>query len=194
MQHDDPVSLPPPTDLGEPVAVLVRELAAHLGPDAFAAVCVDLLEGGDRAEHRDALPYLTGFDLSPGARGALVLDPDAWGDHWPRTWGARGLLHVWHPAATPAVLAGLDDPHWRPVEMCLKVCAAHEVAGAGDPAAGLLDHERPRVRAQALRTLAVGGDTEHVAAVRAALGDPAVDVRRRAERALEALADRLDLL
>jgi len=47
--------------------------------------------------------------------------------------------------------------------------------------------------AQALRTLAVTGDTEHVAAVRDRLDDDHEGVRRQAARALERMAQRLDL-
>ena len=62
--------------------------------------------------------------------------------------------------------------------MCLKVTARHEVAGAGDGAAALADHELPRVRAAAMRALAVAGDTEHVDVVRDRLDDPDETVRR----------------
>jgi HEAT repeat protein len=91
------------------------------------------------------------------------------------------------------VVAGLADEHWRPAEMCLKVATRHEVAGAGDGASVLATHELPRVRAQAMRTLAVTGDTEHVGAVRDRLADEHDDVRRHAARALEQMARRLDL-
>ena len=90
-------------------------------------------------------------------------------------------------------MAGLGDRHWRPAEMCLKVATRHAVAGAGDGAAALSVHDLPRVRAQALRTLAVVGDTEHAPAVRARLDDEGPDVRRQAARAWEALSVRLDL-
>ena len=77
--------------------------------------------------------------------------------------------------------------------MCLKVAARHDVAGCGDGAAALARHDLPRVRAQALRALAVVGDTEHVAVVESALDDPDPVVRRHAARAREALSARLDL-
>ena len=48
-------------------------------------------------------------------------------------------------------------------------------------------HELPRVRAQALRTLAVVGDTEHVDAVAAGCTTTRTAVRRQAARALESL-------
>ena len=110
-----------------------------------------------------------------------------------RTWGARGLLHVWDDSATDAVVRGLADEHWRPAEMCLKVAARHEVAGTGDGAAALADHELPRVRAQAMRALAVTGDTEHVDRRRDRLDDEDAEVRKQAARALDALERRLDL-
>ena len=77
--------------------------------------------------------------------------------------------------------------------MCLKVAAKHEVAGTGDGAAALADHELTRVRAQAMRALAVTGDNEHVAVVRDHLDDEDAEVRKQAARTLDALERRLDL-
>ncbi len=117
------------------MAQLIVELADRIGREEFTAVCVDLMRGAPREDHLDALPWLTGHDWS---EGEPVRDPTSWHDYWLRTWGARGLLHVWDDpdgTATSAVVAGLDDEHWRPAEMCLKVVAAHDVAGAGDGAA-----------------------------------------------------------
>jgi hypothetical protein len=172
-----------------PVAELIAGLAARLGVPAFVGVCTDLLGGADRERYVEELRSLTGHDWQPGD---AVFDHDAWQDYWVRTWGARGLLHVWDDSATSAVVAGLADEHWRPAEMCLKVTARHDVAGAGDAAALLLGHELPRVRAQALRALAVVGDTQHVDLVRARLADEEEPVRLQAERALTAMARRLD--
>lgn len=170
--------------------VLVRELAERLGVPAFVAVCTDLLGGADRAEHLAALPYLTGHSFD---EGAAARDPRRWPDLWVRAWGARGLLHVWDDSAADAVVAGLGDAEWRPAEMCLKVTARHDVAGAGDGAARLAAHELPRVRAQAMRALGAVGDTEHVEVVRERLDDESAEVRRAAARAWERLAARLDL-
>ena len=91
--------------MGErPVGELIEELASRLGVPAFIRVCVDLLEGAPREDHLDALPWLTGHDW---AEGSDVRDRDIWHDYWLRTWGGRGLLHVWDDAATGAVVAGL---------------------------------------------------------------------------------------
>lgn len=176
-----------------PVADLIGELADRLGPEEFTAVCVDLMRGAPREDHLDALPGLTGHDWSDGEP---VRDTTTWQDHWLRTWGARGLLHVWDDPAgisTDAVLAGLGDEHWRPAEMCLKVVAAHDVASAGDAAATLAGHHLPRVRSAAMRALAVAGDTEHVAVVEVHLDDPDPAVRRSAARSMEWMTKRLDL-
>ena len=119
-----------------PVAELIADLAARLGVPRFVAVCTDLMSGADREEYVEELRGLTGHDWHPGDS---VLDRDAWPDYWVRTWGARGLLHVWDDVATDAVVRGLGDEHWRPAEMCLKVAAKHDVAGTGDGAAALAD-------------------------------------------------------
>lgn len=169
---------------------LIEELATRLGRERFTEVCVSLMLGADREDHLGALPLLTGHSWEAGEP---VRDPTVWKDHWLRTWGARGLLHVWDDAATEAVVAGLADEEWRPAEMCLKVAAAHEVAGTGDGAAALAGHELPRVRAAAMRALAVVGDTEHAEVVRTAQGDPDPVVRRAAGRAWILLQQRLDL-
>jgi len=171
------------------VAELIAALAERLGVPAFAEVCIDLMGGAEREAYVEELRGLTGHDWLPGDG---VFDRTAWADYWVRTWGARGLLHVWDDSATSAVVAGLGDEHWRPAEMCLKVTARHDVAGAGGPASLLLAHELPRVRAQALRALAVAGDTEHLVLVRDLLEDGDEQVRRQAERALARMAARLD--
>lgn len=173
-----------------PIAESIRELASRIGLPAFTSVCVDLLGGAPRERYVDELRWLTGHDWQPGDG---VLDHERWKDYWVRTWGARGLLHVWSDEATAAVLRGLGDGHYRPAEMCLKVAARHEVAGAGDGAARLAGHELARVRAQAMRALAVCGDVEHVPVVQEAAYDVDDGVRRQAERALQAMQRRLDL-
>lgn len=173
-----------------PLAELIAGLAARLGPQRFVAVCTDLMNGAEREQYVEELRGLTGHAWEPGDS---VFDRVTWPDHWVRSWGARGLLHVWDDSATAAVVRGLADEHWRPAEMCLKVAARHEVAGTGDGAASLADHVLPRVRAQAMRALAVTGDSEHVGAVRGRLDDEDEAVRRHAARALAALSRRLDL-
>jgi HEAT repeat protein len=67
------------------------------------------------------------------------------------------------------------------------------VAEASEGAGGLAAHTLPRVRAAALRTLGVAGDTEHLPVVQRALDDAVEEVRRAAGLALERMVRRLDL-
>ncbi len=183
-------SLPPPAPGDRSVGARIQELDALVGRARFVEVCLDLLTGADRTAYLPELRYLTGHSWEPDD---LVLDREAWKDYWVRTWGARGLLYCWHDSATGPVVTGLDDEHYRPAEMCLKVSAKHEVAGSGPGAARLTRHELPRVRANAVRTLGVVGDTEHADDVLAVLDDPEEWVREHAARAYARMARRLDL-
>jgi HEAT repeat protein len=182
--------LPPPVDVDLPLGALVAELVAHRGEQSVVTVCLDLLEGGSREDHADELRYLTGLSFEPGS---TTLDPSRWKPYWTRAWGARGLLHVWDERACAAVVAGLDDEHWRPAENCLKVATRRRLGEAGPGAVRLLGHELARERAQALRTLGAAGDTDHLDAVRGLLDDAHPDVRRQSGRALERMAARLDV-
>ncbi|MCW2766694.1 MAG: hypothetical protein JWO11_2653 [Nocardioides sp.] len=183
-------ALPPPHDKDVTLGVLVAELAGHLGVAGTVAVCLDLMAGADRTSYLPELEYLTGVRFEPGSP---KLDPGRWKDYWGRHWGARGLLYVWADHAADAVVAGLDDEHWRPAETCLRVSTRRELGAAGPGATRLLGHRLPRVRAQALRTLGAAGDVEHVDAVRDRIDDVHPDVRRAAARALGRMAVRLDL-
>lgn len=178
--------LPPPADLAAPPRVLVGRLAEVVGEAAAVDVCVALLGGADGGGYAAELPYLAG-------RPAAGYLDGTWAPYWSRVWGARGLLYVWEGRAARSVVAGLGDPAWRVAEMCLKVSALRELAEAGDDATVLVRHELPRVRLNAVRTLGLVGDTEHVAAVRAHLDDGDPLVRRAADLALQRLTTRLDL-
>lgn len=169
---------------------MIKDLAFRNGMDSFLGACLDLLAGADRTMYVDELRCLTGHAWEPGDS---VFSSSSWPDYWVRSWGARGLLHVWDERATDAIVAGLADEHWRPAEMCLKVAARHDVVGSADGAAQLSTHGLPRVRIQALRALAVVGDVEHYGAVLAAQSDDQADVRRQAQRTAEAMRSRLDL-
>ena len=187
---DEVSTLPPPAPGDRPVAATIKELDVLVGRTRFVEVCVDLLAGAERTAYVPELRYLTGHSWAPDDP---VRDDTVWKDYWVRTWGARGLLYCWDDSATRPIVAGLADEHYRPAEMCLKVSAKYDVAGSGPGAARLTRHELPRVRANAVRTLGVVGDTEHVDDVLAVLHDPEEWVRAHAARAYARMAERLDL-
>lgn len=182
----DASDLPPPTDVTASPKVLIGELRELVGESAVVTMCLELLQGAPADDFRDELWYFAA-QAAPG-----VLD-GVWQPYWTRVWGARGLLYVWDPAAGPAVVAGLADPAWRVAEMCLKVASLRELAEAGNPAVALTVHELPRVRANAVRTLGLVGDTEHVDAVEAVLDDEDPLPRKAASLAMRRLTARLDL-
>ncbi|MBA3265118.1 MAG: hypothetical protein H0T14_01920, partial [Nocardioidaceae bacterium] len=92
-----------------------------------------------------------------------------------------------------AVVRGLADRSWRVGENCLKVSTLREIAPAGPGATRLAGRRLARVRAQAIRTLGVVGDTEHVGVVRLASEDSDGAVRQAANKALHLLVERHDV-
>jgi len=171
------------------VRELVEDLAVRHGEPRVVEACAALLIGEPPEDHEEVAVGLSGHGTSVEQLRTCGYGADYW---WP-TWGARGLLYVWAPHAAPAVVQGLAHPHWRPAEMCLKVAARREIAEAAEGARRLTVHTLPRVRAAALRTLGVAGDTEHVPDVQRALDDVDESVRRAAGLALERMVQRLDL-
>jgi hypothetical protein len=171
------------------VREVVEELAARHGEPRVVQVCTALLLGGQPEEHEEVAVGLSVHGTSVEQLRSSGYGADFW---WP-TWAARGLLYVWAPHAVPAVVHGLDHPHWRPAEMCLKVAARREVAEASEGSGALAVHMRPRVRVAALRALGGAGHTEHVPVVERALDDVDEAVRRAAGLAMERMVRRLDL-
>lgn len=113
--------------------------------------------------------------------------------YWARVWACRALLYVWADHAGPAVVAALDDDHWRVRELAGKVITKREVPDAADMLATLAGGDPvPRVRAAACRALAVVGEGEHLPLLARAVDDPESLVATAAERALDRIEQRLD--
>ena len=165
----------------------VSALVELVGADAVVDWCADLLRGGDWTD-ADA-PEL---DWIGGRSSVAMVAKDLDLVYWPRVWAARALLHAYRAQAEPAVVAGLSDDSWRVREMCAKVVRAHELGSAADELAPRCADEVPRVRAAAVRAIAVVGEAEHADAVRDCLDDPEPSVRTAAAGALRALSRRLD--
>jgi HEAT repeat protein len=165
----------------------VEALVGLFGADAVADWCVDILRGGDWGD--PGRPHL---DWIGGRSSAAMLAKNLDLEYWPRVWAARALLHVYRSQAGPAVVRGLSDESWRVREMCAKVVRAHEVGAAADELVPRCADDVPRVRAAAVRALAVVGEGEHADAVRDCLDDSERDVAVAAERALREMSRRLD--
>ena len=117
------------------------------GKPALVAGCIALL---NREPVDDALVMALGVQASP-----WVLDSGPESRYWPRVWAARGLLWAWDPVALPAIIAALDDEHWRVREMAAKVVARHLLGDAFDAVSEMSDDPVPRVVAAAARAVRV---------------------------------------
>ena len=117
------------------------------GKPALVAGCIALL---NREPADDALVMALGVQASP-----WVLDSGPESQYWPRVWAARGLLWAWDPVALPAIIAALDDEHWRVREMAAKVVARHLLGDAFDAVSEMSDDPVPRVVAAAARAVRV---------------------------------------
>ena len=125
---------------------------ARRGKPALVAGCVALLNG---EPVDDALVVALG-----GAAGSYVLDSGPVSQYWLRVWAARGLLWAWDSAAIEAIIAALDDEHWRVREMAAKVVARHLLGDAFEAVAARTDDPVPRVAgaaARAVRNLTANG-------------------------------------
>jgi hypothetical protein len=63
------------------------------------------------------------------------------------------MLYAWDESASATVIDALEDEHWRPREMALKVVAKRLIDGDVDAVARLRDDPVPRVQAAASRAL-----------------------------------------
>lgn len=172
----------------EPSAVpvglpLTQRLAAAVelyGERRVVERALSLLAGNNEGE--DFLLFVGGEHAQGILDGAPAL-------YWPELWGARTLLHVWDDSAEPAAIKTLNNTAWRVREMGTRVIAARDLPAASALSALLAD-KVPRVRVAAAIALGTVGSEDDIAAIRVLLKDPEIDVRRGAQRALEALRAR----
>ncbi len=107
--------------------------------------------------------------------------------YWPRSWAARALAYLGDPAAAPALLAALDDEHWRVRMTAAQSLGRIGVAGVTPELIAALDDAHPRVRSAAVVALGRVGDGEALAPLAQRRRD--LD-RERVDRALAAIEQR----
>jgi HEAT repeats len=117
------------------------------GKPALVAGCVALL---NREPVDDTLVMALGVQAGP-----IALDGGPESQYWLRVWAARGLLWAWDPVALPAIIAALEDEHWRVREMAAKVVARHLLGDAFDAVSGMAEDPVPRVVEAAARAVRV---------------------------------------
>jgi hypothetical protein len=129
-------------------SVLVKLAVERWGPRGLMDRCVRLYREMDWGDEPELMSYLAGragprwVELGFGTQAYFV-----------RTWALRAMLYAWDESASTAVIDALEDEHWRPREMALKVVAKRLVDGDIDAVARLRDDPIPRVQAAARQAL-----------------------------------------
>ena len=111
---DGPLTLP----LDASPAVLVGMAVERWGSRGLMDRCVRLYREMQWGDEPELMAYLA------GAKGLRWVEL-GFGvqDYFVRTWALRAMLYAWDPSAEPTVVRALQDEHWRPREMALKVVA-----------------------------------------------------------------------
>ncbi len=170
-------------------ALGTARLERRLGRQEALATLVALLSGDvagpDLLEPDWAQALL---DVGGGHAARLMDDPTgARFAYWPRSWAARATAHLGAPGAAGALLAALDDEHWRVRMTAVQSLGRLGIAGHGDRLIEMLDDAHPRVRSAAVVALGRVGAGEAL---------PALAARRdtlgagRVDRALDAISRR----
>jgi hypothetical protein len=129
-------------------SVLVGLAVERWGPRGLMDRCVRLYREMDWGDEPELMSYLAG---AAGPRWVeLGFGTQA---YYVRTWALRAMLYAWDESASATVIDALEDGHWRPREMALKVVAKRLVDGDVDAVARLQDDPVPRVQAAARRAL-----------------------------------------
>ena len=129
-------------------SMLVGLAAARWGQRGLMDRCVRLYREMDWGDEPELMSFVAGaagprwVELGFGTQSYFV-----------RTWALRAMLYAWDDSASATVIDALEDEHWRPREMALKVVAKRRVDGDIDAVARLQDDPVPRVQAAARRAL-----------------------------------------
>jgi len=168
----------------------VRQVCARWGEPEVVRGCAELLRTGPPDEG-----YLLNLAMSLGElsdRNFFSTGKPPGHGYWARVWAVRALLYVWADEAVSAVVAALQDQHWRVREMAARVVVVRELAQAADALLGDVDDPTPRVRIAVARALAVVGEAEHAHGLQTIRADPEPLVAASGAAALQALSRRLD--
>ena len=129
-------------------AVLVGLAVERWGSRGLMDRCVRLYREMHWGEEPELMAYLAGtkglrwVELGFGVQ-----------DYFVRTWPLRAMLYAWDRSAEPTVIHALQDEHWRPREMALKVVAKRQIGCKAEVASMVRDDPVPRVRAAAERAM-----------------------------------------
>jgi hypothetical protein len=148
LRDDGVVTDPHDLPLDAQPSVLIALAVEQWGQRGLMDRCVRLYREMDWGDEPELMSYLAGragprwVQLGFGTQAYFV-----------RTWALRAMLYAWDESASTTVIDALDDEHWRPREMALKVVAKRLVDGDVDAVARLREDPNPRVQGAASRAL-----------------------------------------
>jgi hypothetical protein len=137
-------------------SVLIGLAVERWGQRGLMDRCVHLYREMDWGDEPEVMSYLAGengprwVELGFGVQSYFV-----------RTWALRAMLYAWDESASTTVIDALEDEHWRPREMALKVVAKRLIDSDVDAVARLRDDPVPRVQAAARRAMELLGRERH---------------------------------
>jgi hypothetical protein len=129
-------------------SVLIELAVERWGHCGVMDRCVRLYREMDWGDEPELMSFLAGraglrwVELGFGTQAYFV-----------RSWAVRAMLYAWHESASTTVIDALQDEHWRPREMALKVVAKRLLDSDVDAVARLQDDPVPRVQLGARRAL-----------------------------------------
>jgi hypothetical protein len=133
-------------------SVLIGLAVERWGQRGLMDRCAHLYRELDWGDEPELMSYLAGdnglrwVELGFGVQSYFV-----------RTWALRAMLYAWDESASTTVIDALEDEHWRPREMALKVVAKRLIDSDVDAVARLRDDPVPRVQAAARRAMELLG-------------------------------------
>jgi hypothetical protein len=133
-------------------SVLIGLAVERWGQRGLMDRCVHLYREMDWGDEPELMSFVAGenglrwVELGFGVQGYFV-----------RTWALRAMLYAWDESASKTVIDALEDEHWRPREMALKVVAKRLIDSDVDAVARLRDDPVPRVQAAARRAMELLG-------------------------------------
>jgi hypothetical protein len=137
-------------------SVLIGLAVERWGQRGLMDRCVHLYREMDWGDEPELMSFVAGenglrwVELGFGVQGYFV-----------RTWALRAMLYAWDESASKTVIDALEDEHWRPREMALKVVAKRLIDSDVDAVARLRDDPVPRVQAAARRAMELLGRKRH---------------------------------
>jgi HEAT repeat protein len=159
----------------------------RLGEDEAIPLLCSLLAGEVAAPELEVEPWRGLLRDIAGIDTGWVQSTDRH-EYWPRAWAGRALCYVGDQRATPALIAGTGDEHWRVRMNAVRALGIVGGDGAAEAVMAASHDGHPRVRSAAATSCGSIGDDRAFDVLATLLDDPDSRVVARADASLERLS------